>query len=250
MNKQKLAIITGGESVVGFTICQKLIQAKIKTIVLAGNFGKMQNAYDLLGDLCCTIEFDLQRYTAIPGLIKYIVKNFGSIDILILNEFHAMDRNVFEMLSKKEQNRVMQPAFFLTSLLSGEASREMIQNETGCIIIIAPVLSQLDLSKPISNAVCKVALEGLTKTMAMELSPNGIRVNCIAPELIIVQNSSHALNKDSKSGSIGIRGTQTPVRGLPEDIADTVYFFSSDVAEYITGTFLPIYATNYFVDEN
>jgi NAD(P)-dependent dehydrogenase (short-subunit alcohol dehydrogenase family) len=80
----------------------------------------------------------------------------------------------------------------------------------------------------------------MTKAMAVELSPLGIRVNCIAPGFIKTAMSSKALDNDPERKNKVLSRTPMGHLGLPEDVADTALYLSSDAAKYITGTILPV----------
>ncbi|MBS1748931.1 MAG: SDR family oxidoreductase, partial [Bacteroidetes bacterium] len=86
----------------------------------------------------------------------------------------------------------------------------------------------------------KSAVEGMTRAMAVELSPLGIRVNCIAPGFIETDMSSKALNSDKERKQKVLSRTPMAKLGKPEDIGYAAAFLSSDAANYITGIILPV----------
>ena len=116
----------------------------------------------------------------------------------------------------------------------------MIERGKGTIINISSMASQYGIPKVISYTASKSAIEGMTKAMAVELSPKGIRVNCIAPGFIATDMSARALNGDQERMQKVL--SRTPMGGLgdPSDIAETALFLASDAAKYITGTVIPV----------
>jgi NAD(P)-dependent dehydrogenase (short-subunit alcohol dehydrogenase family) len=92
------------------------------------------------------------------------------------------------------------------------------------------------LPKVIAYTASKSAVEGMTRAMAVELSPKGIRVNAIAPGFIITDMTSVALNTDVERKQKVIGRTPMGYLGEPEDIAGTAFFLATDAAKYITGT--------------
>jgi NAD(P)-dependent dehydrogenase (short-subunit alcohol dehydrogenase family) len=80
----------------------------------------------------------------------------------------------------------------------------------------------------------------MTKAMAVELSPKGIRVNCIAPGFIATDMSSKALDNDPERKQKVMSRTPMGKLGTPSDIGDTAVFLASDAAKYITGVVLPV----------
>jgi NAD(P)-dependent dehydrogenase (short-subunit alcohol dehydrogenase family) len=82
----------------------------------------------------------------------------------------------------------------------------------------------------------KSAIEGMTKAMAVELSPKGIRVNAVAPGFIETEMSAKALNNDPERKQKVLSRTPMGYLGKPEDVAEAVLFLATDASKYITGT--------------
>ena len=100
--------------------------------------------------------------------------------------------------------------------------------------------SQYGLPKVIAYTASKAAIEGMTKAMAVELSPMGIRVNCIAPGFIATDMSAKALNGDTERMQKVLSRTPMGKLGQPSEVADAALFLASDAAKFITGTVLPV----------
>ncbi len=96
------------------------------------------------------------------------------------------------------------------------------------------------LPKVIAYTASKTAIEGMTRGMAVELSPFGILVNCIAPGFIQTNMSSIALNNDPERKQRVLKRTPLGKLGLPEDVANMAYFLVSDQNTYITGAVIPV----------
>ena len=100
--------------------------------------------------------------------------------------------------------------------------------------------SQYGIPKVIAYTAAKSAIEGMTRAMAVELTPLGIRVNCIAPGFIKTDMSSKALDNDPERKVKVLGRTPMGRLGLPEEIANAAYFLCSDQASFITGVTLPV----------
>ena len=100
--------------------------------------------------------------------------------------------------------------------------------------------SQYGLPKVIAYTASKSAIEGMTRAMAVELSPKGIRVNCIAPGFIATDMSAKALNSDPERKNKVLGRTPMGYLGEPSDIGEAAVFLSSAAAKYITGVILPV----------
>ena len=110
----------------------------------------------------------------------------------------------------------------------------------GSIINISSMASQYGIPKVIAYTASKSAIEGMTRAMAVELSPKGIRVNCIAPGFIATDMSAKALNSDPERKGKALGRTPMGELGQPSDIGDACAFLASDAAKYITGVVLPV----------
>ena len=85
VNQNKIAIVTGGGSGIGFAIAQKFTENSIKTIIVGRDKQKLKHAKEKLGELCMPCSLDLADLSAIPFFIEDCVKQFGGIDILVNN---------------------------------------------------------------------------------------------------------------------------------------------------------------------
>jgi len=124
--------------------------------------------------------------------------------------------------------------------LSREVVKNMIKESSGSIINISSMASQYGLPKVIAYTASKSAIEGMTRAMAVELSPKGIRVNCIAPGFIATEMSARALDNDKERKEKVLSRTPMGVLGLPADIGDAALFLISPASGYITGVVLPV----------
>ena len=100
--------------------------------------------------------------------------------------------------------------------------------------------AQYGLPYVIAYSASKTAVEGMTRAMAVELAPMKIRVNCVAPGFIKTPMTARALDSDPDRKSRVFARTPMGEMGMPEDIADAVYFLASDQARFITGAVLPV----------
>lgn len=138
----------------------------------------------------------------------------------------------FESVIKTNQSAVF--------AMSREFSKKMVQRKNGIILLISSMASQYGIPKVIAYTAAKSAIEGMTRAMAVELSPLGIRVNCIAPGFIETDMSSRALNGDPARKQKVLSRTPMAKLGKPEDIGYAAAFLASDAANYITGIVLPV----------
>jgi NAD(P)-dependent dehydrogenase (short-subunit alcohol dehydrogenase family) len=236
---KRIAIITGGGSGIGLAIAEKFVQADIFTIIVGRDTDKLVAAKARLGPLCHPITQDLNILEAIPGLIQRIITQFGRIDILVNNAGINMKKE-FTDVTDEEFERILHTNVRSVFAICREVVRTMLPLGKGNIINISSMASQYGIPKVIAYTASKSAIEGMTKAMAVELSPMGILVNCIAPGFIATDMSSKALNGDSERKQKVFSRTPLGRLGEPADIGDAALFLASDQAKYVTGVVLPI----------
>ena len=237
--KTKLAVVTGGASGLGLATTKKFIENNIKTIIIGRDEKKLQTASDIFGHLCNYKVCDLSDLSVIPALVDEIITEFGTPDILVNNAGINMKKPFTEVTDQDFQS-IIQTNLTSVFVLSREVVAKMIAVGTGCIINISSMASQYGIPYVIAYTASKSAIEGMTRAMATELSPQGIRVNCVAPGFIATDMSAKALNNDPERKSKVFSRTPMGKLGDPEDIADAVLYLSSDAARYITGVILPV----------
>lgn len=238
-SKQQLAIVTGGGSGIGFAIAEKFVQAKIKTIIVGRDEAKLKEAKKKLGKNCIIAQFDLNSLKEIPLLVNNIIKEHGGIDILV-NNAGINSKKDFVEVSDDDFQHIISTNVNAVFALSREVVKKMLPNKKGCIINISSMASQYGIPKVIAYTASKSAIEGMTRAMAVELSPKGIRINCIAPGFIATDMSAKALNNDKERKAKVMGRTPMGFMGNPSDIGDTALFLASDASKYITGVVLPV----------
>jgi NAD(P)-dependent dehydrogenase (short-subunit alcohol dehydrogenase family) len=239
INQHKVAIITGGGSGIGFAIAEKFVQNNIRIVIVGRDQHRLDTAKNKLGGLCDSFPFDLSDLDQIPGLVSRIMERHGHIDILVNNAGINLKKEFTEVTDEEFQKILLTNVTAVFSL-SREVVQKMIQQGNGSIINISSMASQYGLPKVIAYTASKSAIEGMTRAMAVELSPKGIRVNCIAPGFITTDMSAKALNDDSERKQKVISRTPMGYIGDPADIANAAFYLANDESKYVTGIVLPV----------
>jgi NAD(P)-dependent dehydrogenase (short-subunit alcohol dehydrogenase family) len=239
MGAKKVAIVTGGGSGLGFAIAKKFIENGITTIIVGRNEEKLNEAKAQLGELCFAKPCDVSDLKAVPAFVQSILQAFGQIDILV-NNAGINQKKAFTEVTDEDFQNILTTNVTAVFTLSREVVKHMLTRETGCIINISSMAAQYGLPKVIAYTASKTAIDGMTRAMAVELSPNGIRVNAIAPGFIYSAMTEKALNSDPERKAKVFGRTPMGHMGQPEDIGNAALYLASDAAKYVTGVVLPI----------
>jgi NAD(P)-dependent dehydrogenase (short-subunit alcohol dehydrogenase family) len=239
MSREKIALVTGGATGIGFAIAKKLVCQKHRTIIVGRNLDKLKKAQDELGSLCIIKQCDLNDLDGIATTIETITAEFGSIDVLVNNAGINLKKE-FINVTNEEFQKIFQTNVMSVFAMSREVAKVMMKQKNGSIVNISSMAAKYGLPKVAAYAASKSAVEGLTRVMAVELAPHGIRVNCIAPGFIMTSMSNIALNGDLERKERVLSRTPMGRLGNPEEIAETAFYLSSEQASFITGAILTV----------
>ena len=236
----KIAVVTGGGSGIGLAIAEKFVQNNMRTVIAGRDQSKLDAAKEKLGEMCEVMPMDLTNLDAIPQFVQCVIAKYGSIDVLVNNAGINMKKE-FPEVSNEDFQKIMLTNVTAVFALSREVVKHMLgKNIKGSIINISSMASRYGIPKVIAYSASKSAIEGMTRAMAVELSPKGIRVNCIAPGFIATDMSAKALNNDPERKAKALGRTPMGELGMPADIGDAAVFLASDASKYITGVILPV----------
>ncbi|MEV0685921.1 3-oxoacyl-ACP reductase FabG [Nocardia sp. NPDC050378] len=189
------------------------------------------------GGTAIGIGCDVSDETQVADAVARTVADLGSLDVLVNNAGVLRDNLLFKM-SVDDWDTVMSVHLRGAFLCSRAAQKHMVDNRSGAIVNTSSV-SALGNRGQANYAAAKAGIQGLTRTLAMELGPFGIRVNAVAPGFIATEMTAATAER------MGVRAEDlqaktaeiTPLRrvGTPADIANVVAFLASDDAGFVTG---------------
>lgn len=234
----KTAIVTGGNSGLGYATAKKLCDNGIKTYIIGRNQEKTETACKEIGELAVPVIFDLNNLEGIPGLVEDIAKQ-SPIDILVNNAGINMKKEFLDVADEDFQS-IIHTNVFSVFAVSREVVKVMKENGGGSIVNISSMTSQYGIPKVIAYTASKSAIEGMTRAMAVELAQYGVRVNCVAPGFIKTKMSSKALDNDPERKNKVLGRTPMGKLGAPSDIADAVFYYATSESKFTTGTILPV----------
>jgi NAD(P)-dependent dehydrogenase (short-subunit alcohol dehydrogenase family) len=235
----RIAIVTGGASGIGFAVAKKFVKNEIKVILIGRDKSKLKLACETLGSFSDFVGCDLSDLNELPSVVKKITDIYGRIDILVNNAGIHQKKPINEVSDTDFQKVILtnQTAMFS---LTREVVRIMQHQGSGVVLNISSMASQYGLPNVIAYTASKSAIEGMTRAMAVELAHYGIRVNCIAPGFIKTNMSSLALERDPERKRKVLARTPLGRLGKTEEVADAALFLVSDTSSFITGVVLPV----------
>jgi len=227
----KVALVTGATGGIGAEIARALHNAGATVVIT----GRKQEALDALsaelGERVYSAAADLSDTGAASRLVGEAVEKAGKLDILVNNA--GLTRDGLMMRMKDEDFEAVLAVNLNSSFrLMREAVAPMMKARTGRIINITSIIGTMGNAGQANYAASKGALTSLSKSLAVEVAPRGITVNCIAPGFITTAMTD-VLPDDVKAKML----EQIPLRrfGTPADVAATAVWLASDEASYITG---------------
>ncbi|KFE42898.1 3-oxoacyl-[acyl-carrier-protein] reductase [Staphylococcus agnetis] len=231
----KVALVTGASRGIGRSIALQLAEEGFNVAVnYAGNKEKAEQVVESIkekGVEAFAIQANVANPDEVKAMIKEVVSQFGSVDVLVNNAGITRD-NLLMRMKEQEWDDVIDTNLKGVFNCIQKVTPQMLRQKGGRIINLTSIVGAVGNPGQINYVASKAGVIGMTKTAARELASRHITVNAVAPGFI-VSDMTNALNDDLKEGM----KAQIPLGHFGEDtdIAHTVAFLASDKAKYITG---------------
>ena len=179
-------------------------------------------------------QLDVTDENSVSRFVSKGVYEFGRIDALVTSAGVSLDR-LFTETDEDDWRHVTDVNAGGTYRTCRAVSREMIASGGGSIVTVSSVWGICGASFEVAYSASKAAVIGLTKALAKELAPSGIRVNCVAPGVIDTRMNERlsASERDELCSRIPLRRY-----GTPREVAEAIYFLAD--AKYVTGQVLSV----------
>ncbi|HBC4588832.1 TPA: 3-oxoacyl-[acyl-carrier-protein] reductase [Staphylococcus aureus] len=231
----KSALVTGASRGIGRSIALQLAEEGYNVAVnYAGSKEKAEAVVEEIkakGVDSFAIQANVADADEVKAMIKEVVSQFGSLDVLVNNAGITRD-NLLMRMKEQEWDDVIDTNLKGVFNCIQKATPQMLRQRSGAIINLSSVVGAVGNPGQANYVATKAGVIGLTKSAARELASRGITVNAVAPGFI-VSDMTDALSDELKEQML----TQIPLArfGQDTDIANTLAFLASDKAKYITG---------------
>ena len=231
----KVVLITGASRGIGKAEAEKFARQGYQVIA---NFNRSEKEMKTFSDsmqkqglALIPIQADVSNTEEAQKMVDETLRQFGHIDVLICNAGIAR-QGLLTDFTPEDWKMMMSVNLDSVFYCCRAALPSMIRRQKGCIITTSSIWGITGASCEVPYSAAKAGVIGLTKALAKEAGPSGIRVNCIAPGVIDTQ-----MNGNLTAEVLEELREETPLCqiGTPEQIADCAYFLAEDAASFLTG---------------
>lgn len=243
--QNKVAVISGGSSGIGYSTAELLSLKGAVSVILDINEGEGQKAIEKIKNLGGNARFIKCNVTSdqdCSAAIAKVNKEYGRIDILF-NNAGVIHRKTVVDLEETEWDAVINVTLKGAYLLSKYTIPIMAKNRGGSIINTGSGWGLKGGDKAVSYCAAKGGIVNMTRAMAIDHGPQGIRVNSVSPGDIdtpLLHDEAKQLGQDDDRFMKEAADRPLSRVGIPSDVANAVLFFASAMSEWVTGTNLTV----------
>ena len=239
MFSEKVAIVTGAASGIGFETAKAFAQKGASVVMSDVDEERLEESadiVDMINDKTVFIKADVSKEEDVKKLVHFTVDTFGGVDIACNNAGVGGELNATADYTVAEWDRVININLRGQWLCMKYQIPEMLKRGNGSIINVASILGKVGFASAPAYVAAKHGLVGLTKSAALEYSSQGVRVNAIAPAFIetpMLERAGLTTDPEAKQQLVDMH----PIGrlGQPEEVAHAIAWLASDEASFVTG---------------
>ena len=240
----KVAVVTGGGRGIGRGIALGLADCGADVVVVARRLHDVEavaGEIEQRGRRGLGLSADVMDFESIPKVLDRVVDEFGGLDIMVNNAGGNLDRKMYALpdisLAKFDEQLALN---MKTKWWGSQQAARRMQNGGRIINIISIAAHRPSPGFGVYSAA-NMGMISMTRTLAVELAPKGITVNCIAPGVIVTEMLVETMNITEDEARAAFDQVIPLGRtGTPEDCAAAAVFFASPAAEWTTGQFIDV----------
>jgi 7-alpha-hydroxysteroid dehydrogenase len=240
----QVAVVTGGGRGIGRGIALGLADCGADVCVVARRQADVDAVAEEIrarGRRALALSADVMDFDAIPKVLDQVVATWGRLDIMVNNAGGNLDRKMYALpdipLAKFDEQLALN---MKTKFWGAQQAAKRMQHGGRIISIISIAAHKPSPGFGVYSAA-NMGMISMTRTLAVELAPRGITVNCIAPGIIVTEMLTETMQVSADQAEESF-GKVIPLgrTGTPEDCAAAAVFFASPAAAWITGQYLDV----------
>ncbi|XP_067390147.1 peroxisomal 2,4-dienoyl-CoA reductase [(3E)-enoyl-CoA-producing] isoform X2 [Emydura macquarii macquarii] len=251
--KDKVALITGGGSGIGFRVAELFMRHGCQTIIASRNLQRVAEAATKLeaatGQRCLPLSLDVRQPQTIMAAMDEALKEFGRIDILV-NNAAGNFLCPAKALSFNAYKTVIDIDTLGTFNVSKVLYEKYMRDHGGVIVNITATLSYRGQALQVHAGTAKAAVDAMTKHLAVEWGPDNIRINSLAPGPITGTEGYRRLGGARAEADSYLNAVPLHRAGNKTEIAHSVLYLASPLASYVTGTTLVVDGGSWLTSPN
>jgi 3-oxoacyl-[acyl-carrier protein] reductase len=231
----RVALVTGAGRGIGAATAQLFAREGAKVAVSDLDDGPAKEVAGPIGGLA--IACDVTDRAQVESMVQRTVKEFGRLDVLVTCAGIIRDNLLFK-LADEDWDAVIDTHLKGTFLCAQAAQKHMVENKYGKMVFLSST-SALGNRGQVNYSAAKAGLQGMARTLAIELGPFNVNVNTVAPGFVetrMTRATAERMGVDYETFKLGA-ASQIPLRrvGQPQDIANVIAFLCSDDSSFVSG---------------